>query len=87
MLTAHSATPLAQLRHDNLVYAQTVKAHSNRHNIHDRVNRTDLVEVYILLRHSVSLALRLRDNIENLQRQSTRLLAHLRTVDNFNNLF
>ena len=86
MLAAHSAAALAQLRHNYVFHTQAIGTHSNRHNIHDRINRTNLMEMHCILLHSMRLCLSIRNNIKNFQRQCLGCSTHIRSINNRNNL-
>ena len=86
MLAADSTAALAQLRHNYVFNSQTVGTHSNRHNINDGINRTNLVEMHCILLHSMRLCLGIRNNIKNFQCQCLGCSTHIRSINNRNNL-
>ena len=86
MLAADSTAALAQLRYNYVFNAQAIGTHSNRHNINNRINRANLMEMHCILLHSMRLCLSIRNNIKNLQRQFLGYGTHIRSINNRNNL-
>ena len=87
VLASDSAASLGDPGHRHPVDPQVVQADRCRHNVHDRIQCPDLVEVHFLRGHAVRLGFRLRQNAEDAQCQLPGALCHLKSVNDLPDLF
>ena len=81
MRTHHSAATLRKSRNNALRIAEIIEKNCGGHDVHNRIDCSDLMEMDFAYRLSVSLGLRLRHIPERLFRQSSGAVAHLAPVD------
>jgi len=68
MRAFHRATTDIEARANYLVYTESFGPHSSANNIHDGINRTDLVEVNGLHRHIMNLRLSRAEGVKDRDR-------------------
>lgn len=82
VLTTHRPGSLRELRHKDLRDIQIVETDCRRNDIHDGIDRADLMEMYLIHKYTVCLCLRLRKNAKDICRSFFRAIRHLRLRNN-----
>ena len=86
MLTADSSTPFAENRNNYICNVQIVQADCHRHNIYNRIHRTNFMKMNLICRNIMSLTLRLCQNSTNFQRNLLCILCHITMLYDISNL-
>ena len=86
VLTMHKTAPLRNLPDHHRIRRDLIHQDRRRRDIDDRIDRADFVEMHLLHRQTVRLALGLRDDREDPLRQFPRPGTHPGTVENRENI-
>ena len=86
MLASDKAASLAETRHDDFIRRQVIQADSGRHNIHDGIDSSHLMEMHLIKRHAMGFCFRFGKNLENPLRQRSCSRCQTAAADNRKNL-
>ena len=86
MLTARKSMAFGKRRYHHAVDSQILQAECRADDIHDRINRTDFMEMNLADRDSVCLGLCLRHNLKHPARQIFNTVGCIQTIDDLENV-
>ena len=86
MLASDKTASLAEPRHNHLVRHQVVQADGGGNNIYDGIDRSYLVKMHLIERHTVRFCFCFCKNLENPLCQSSRSRCQITAADNGKNL-
>ena len=86
MLASDKTASLAEPRHNHLVRRQVVQADGGGNNIYDGIDRSYLVKMHLIERHTVRFCFCFCKNLENPLCQSSRSRCQITAADNGKNL-